>query len=319
MPDLPTDAELVWLKETERRLAKGLPLDNREMLVELREHLPAGFKPSEINSRFLSYEGLSIEGLKATGDSESLLPDIEGAIRVIRDLLIDSPDLKKIASNEMAAALDLSELRAQTVLALVSGMGGFTSGGSGAQEGRVEINFAHDHNVAAFLGFKSLDSFLEQSAAARSTVSQPDPPLLDLGDAARGGDAFILMSMDPDDPSLLDVYNAIKEECRRFDFNAIRIDEVEHSGQITNQILRLITESDLIIADLTGERPNVYYEVGFAHALKKAPILYRRKGTTLHFDLLVHNVPEYENVTELKEKLRARLEAVLGRSGESAE
>ena len=62
----------------------------------------------------------------------------------------------------------------------------------------------------------------------------------------------------------------------------------------------------------------MYYEVGYAHALGKRPILFRRKGTPLHFDLVVHNVPEYANVTELRTKLRSRLEAILGRAPSSS-
>jgi hypothetical protein len=43
----------------------------------------------------------------------------------------------------------------------------------------------------------------------------------------------------------------------------------------------------------------------------KRPILYRREGTKLHFDLAVHNCPEYKNVTELRERLRKRLTAII--------
>jgi len=126
--------------------------------------------------------------------------------------------------------------------------------------------------------------------------------------------AFIMMWMSEDRPELADVHVAIKEVFSEFGIEAIRADEVEHQAQITDVVLDHIRWTDYLIADLTGERQNVYYELGFAHALGREPILFRKKGTKLHFDVSIHNVPEYENTTELRALLRRRLEALLRRT-----
>jgi nucleoside 2-deoxyribosyltransferase len=127
------------------------------------------------------------------------------------------------------------------------------------------------------------------------------------------------MWMDKKHPELEDVHQAVKEVFSEFGIKALRADEIQHQDRITDLILNQIAQSEFLFADLTGERPNVYYEVGYAHALGKRPILFRRDNTSLHFDLSVHNVPEYENVTQLRVLLRTRLEAITGRVPKSSD
>ena len=126
----------------------------------------------------------------------------------------------------------------------------------------------------------------------------------------RPNTAFVMMAIDDSKPELEDIRNGIKEVFGEFGIAAITADEIEHEEAITDRILDEIDTSEFLIADLTHERPNVYYEIGHAHARSKRVILVRRKGTRLHFDVAHRKCPEYENATALKRLLRKRLESV---------
>lgn len=125
--------------------------------------------------------------------------------------------------------------------------------------------------------------------------------------------AFIMMQIDPTNPTLDDLYNTYKDCFSEFDVKAIRADEIEHQDAITDKIIEKINLSEFLLADLTGERQSVYYEIGYAHALGRKVIMYRNCNTKLHFDLAGYNCPEYKNLTELREQVIRRLEHITNR------
>lgn len=312
------DYEAVWLREMERRMQAGVELDAREMMTALRDDLPRGFRPTDVNPRFVFNQGPSIEGLSAIGDSGHFLPDVERTVFYVRDRLVKDPRLNQISAAEVSQALSVSTERASRLLVLMASIGTFISGASHSPYGFLAITLDSHAVLAEYLGFQSIADTLIR----REVVRQPTTPATagpgPRDTAVKRNTAFILMSMDPQDDSLTDVCNAIKAACAEFGIDAIRVDDIEHQEEITNHVLENIATAEFIIADLTGERPNVYYEVGYAHALGKRPILLRKRGTRLQFDLSVHNAPEYRNMTDLRALLLKRLEAILGRSPRTA-
>lgn len=125
--------------------------------------------------------------------------------------------------------------------------------------------------------------------------------------------AFIMMWMDPNRSELEDAYNTAKRCFDKFGITAERADDIEHSGKITEEIISKIRSSEFLYADLSGARPNVYYEVGFAHAIGKRVILFRKSEESIHFDLAGYNCPEYKNFRDLENKIDKRLASMTGR------
>ena len=98
---------------------------------------------------------------------------------------------------------------------------------------------------------------------------------------------------------------------------AIRADKIEDSGKITDQILDNIASCRFVIADLSDERPNCYYEAGFAQAIGKRIIFTIRAGERVHFDLSVNRFIQWKTEADLRRQLGARLTAMTHEVGES--
>jgi len=98
--------------------------------------------------------------------------------------------------------------------------------------------------------------------------------------------AFVLM---PFDKSFDDIYKlGIKEPATQLGMLAERVDEQIFREGILERIYRQIDVADLIVADMSGQNPNVFYEVGYAHAKGKLCILMTKNASDIPFDLKHH-------------------------------
>jgi len=125
--------------------------------------------------------------------------------------------------------------------------------------------------------------------------------------------AFVLM---PFDTVFDDVYKlGIKGAVEKFgaDLFAERVDEQLYREGILERIYRQIEIADIVIADMTGQNPNVFYEVGYAHAKGKLCILLTTNTADIPFDLKHQRHVVYGNsIVTLRRELEKELGWALG-------
>jgi hypothetical protein len=117
------------------------------------------------------------------------------------------------------------------------------------------------------------------------------------------GQAFVIMQIG--NPSLDVVYErAIAPALGACGLVARRVDRHNAGGLLHSEIISFIDESDLIVADLTHERPNCYLEVGYALGTGRFTNLiltaredhnadspsHRPGGPKVHFDLIGYDI-----------------------------
>lgn len=126
--------------------------------------------------------------------------------------------------------------------------------------------------------------------------------------------AFVVMQFaEPYDTFYKEV---IQQMATSAGFDVIRIDEKAGPGVIFQDIQREIEDSDVVIAEITPTNPNVFYELGYAHALKKPTILLAQRGAELPFDIRSFRVVFYNDTiggkAEVERNLQSHLEAIKG-------
>ena len=76
----------------------------------------------------------------------------------------------------------------------------------------------------------------------------------------------------------------IKPAVENLNVEVTRADTIEQHGMITSQVVRRIVEADLVVADLSGANPNVYYELGIADSFRIPVVRFVDEASRLPFD-----------------------------------
>ncbi|MEB0058298.1 hypothetical protein [Variovorax sp. LG9.2] len=104
---------------------------------------------------------------------------------------------------------------------------------------------------------------------------------------------FVLMPFHKD---FEDIYRlGIKQTAEQVGLRAERVDEQMYSEPMLERIYQQIVAADIIVADMTGQNSNVFYEVGYAHARNKLCILMTQNAADIPFDLKQHRHIVYGN------------------------
>jgi nucleoside 2-deoxyribosyltransferase len=97
---------------------------------------------------------------------------------------------------------------------------------------------------------------------------------------------FVLMPLRDD---FTDVYETgIKLACESAGVHCEHVGHQRFSETILQRIYNQIALADVIVAEMTGCNPNVFYDVGYAHALHKRVILLTQRVEDIRFDLKHH-------------------------------
>ena len=105
--------------------------------------------------------------------------------------------------------------------------------------------------------------------------------------------------------------------------DAKRVDKHNEGGLLKSEIIRFIETSEIVVADLTNERPNCYLEIGYVMGLDKFRNLiltaredhslespnYTLGGPKVHFDLSGYDILYWrtDQVGEFREELEKRI------------
>jgi nucleoside 2-deoxyribosyltransferase len=106
---------------------------------------------------------------------------------------------------------------------------------------------------------------------------------------------------------------AIKPAIEELQYKPIFIESMEHNEKICDLIIAEIRNCRFLIADVTGQRQNVYYEAGYAQGIGRDVIWTVKKDELekVHFDVRQYSYIDWANYEDLRIRLISRIRATI--------
>ena len=114
----------------------------------------------------------------------------------------------------------------------------------------------------------------------------------------------------------------LKPTIEKCELTSIRADEIYGIKPIIDDIAECIINAEIIIADVTDKNPNVNYELGMAHTLRKNVIIISQRVEDIPFDYrhiraIIYDIKKANWDTKLKYELTKTIKSVLSGTSES--
>lgn len=139
-------------------------------------------------------------------------------------------------------------------------------------------------------------------------------PHFRLPSSQKVGDLFVLMPFTPTSRAIYDDH--ISSVASDLGLTTLRADDFFTAHAVMEDIWAAILGSQVIVADCTGRNPNVFYEMGLAHALGKPVVLITQSSDDVPFDIGHLRYIQYDytprGVRILERRLADTLRAELG-------
>jgi guanylate kinase len=123
----------------------------------------------------------------------------------------------------------------------------------------------------------------------------------------------VAMSFNEANPKLVDYFDAMQQAAQAVSksYHCERVDMKPGIRPLRDEFHELTERARCVIADLTENRPNVYYELGSAQARRKPCLITAEKGTDVSFYPKQYKILFYESATDLRVKLTYELGRIL--------